>query len=82
MDEENDPEACYRRGHEHGAEEVFRAVAAALPQSLCSMIERWLESDVKTWRIANLRGVDSTRQHTPHFDPNAVKEDTEEPFWY
>jgi hypothetical protein len=71
-----------RRGYEHGAEEVFRAVAAALPQSLCSMIERWLESDVKTWRIANLRGVDSTRQYTPHFDPNAVKEDTEEPFWY
>ena len=56
MDEESDPEACYRRGYEHGAEEVFRAVAAALPQSLCSMIERWLESDVKTWRIANLRG--------------------------
>jgi hypothetical protein len=82
MDEESDPEACYRRGYEHGAEEVFRAVAAALPQSLCSMIERWLESDVKTWRIANLRGVDSTRQHTPHFDPNAVKADTEEPFWY
>jgi hypothetical protein len=48
MDEESDPEACYRRGYEHGAEEVFRAVAAALPQSLCSMIERWLESDVKT----------------------------------
>ena len=30
MDEESDPEACYRRGYEHGAEEVFRAVAAAL----------------------------------------------------
>ena len=45
------------------------------------MIERSLKNDVKTWRIANLRGW-IRLVNTPHFDPNAVKEDTEEPFWY
>ena len=82
MNEESDPEASYRRGYAHGAQELFRAVAAVLPEGLSPRIESWLESDVKRWRIANLRGLDLTRQHTPHFDPTSVKEHTEEPFWY
>jgi hypothetical protein len=57
MHEESDPEACYRRGYAQGGQQVSRAVAAVLPGSLSTRIERWLESDFKRWRIANLRGL-------------------------
>ena len=83
MDEERDPEACYRRGYAHGTREIFRAVSAVVPESLSPKIERWLEGDVATWRLANLRGLDSTRHLTPRFDPSSIKENAEEPFfWY
>jgi hypothetical protein len=80
MDEERDPEASYRRGYAHGAQEVFRAVAVLLPDEMSAKIERWLKGDLATWRLANLRGLDSTRQCTPRFDPNSIKENAEGPF--
>ena len=55
MDEERDPEACYRRGFAHGAEEVFRAVSAVLPEDVSGKVERWLKGDLAIWRVANLR---------------------------
>jgi hypothetical protein len=82
MDEERDPEASYRRGYAHGAEEVFRAVSAVLPEDISSKIERWLKGDLAIWRVANLRGLDSTRECTPRFDPNAIRENAEEPFFW
>jgi hypothetical protein len=82
MDEERDPEASYRRGYAHGAEEVFRAVSAVLPEDVSAKIERWLKGDLAIWRVANLRGLDSTRQCTPRFDPNAIRADAEEPFFW
>jgi hypothetical protein len=80
MDEERDPEACYRRGFAHGAEEVFRAVSAVLPEEVSGKVDRWLKGDLAIWRVANLRGLDSTRQCTPRFDPNAIRANAEEPF--
>ena len=50
MDEERDPEASYRRGYAHGAEEVFRAVAPALPEDVSAKIKRWLKGDLAAWR--------------------------------
>jgi hypothetical protein len=82
MHEERDPEASYRRGYAHGAEEVFRAVAPALPEDVSAKIKRWLKGDLAAWRLANLRGLDSTRQCTPHFDPSSIKENAEEPFFW
>src|SRR3954451_13105694 len=41
-----DPEASYRRGYTHGAEEVFRAVAPALPEDVSAKIKRWLKGDL------------------------------------
>jgi hypothetical protein len=82
MDEERDPEACYRRGYAHGAQEVFRAVSAVLPEDVSLKIEHWLKGDLAIWRVANLRGLDSTRQCTPRFDPSSIKENAEEPFFW
>jgi len=82
MDEEHDPEACYRRGFAHGAVEVFRAVSAVLPEDVSGKVERWLKGDLAIWRVANLRGLDSTRQCTPRFDPNAIRANAEEPFFW
>jgi hypothetical protein len=82
MDEERDPEACYRRGYAHGAQEVFRAVSAVLPEDVSAKVEGWLKGDLAIWRVANLRGLDSTRQCTPRFDPNAIRANAEEPFFW
>jgi len=40
--DKNDPEVSYRRGYEHGANEVLRAVRA------------WVEEDVHQWRYEAL----------------------------
>ena len=39
----------------------------ALPSELVPKVERWLREDVSVWRLANLRGVNSTRHCTPQF---------------
>jgi hypothetical protein len=72
MDEEKDPEACYRRGFAHGAKEVFDAVSAVLPSDLSAKLERWLQGDLADWRLGNLHGLDSTRHHTPRLNPKSV----------
>jgi hypothetical protein len=71
MDEENDPEACYRRGYAHGAQEVFGAISAVLPANLSVKLDGWLKDDVANWRLANLRDLDSTRHHAPRFNPKS-----------
>jgi hypothetical protein len=82
VDEETNPEASYRRGYAHGAKQVFDAVAAALPLDIAAKVERWLSEDVNVWRLANLRGVDSTSHCSPHFTSDSVRQRPNEVlFW-
>lgn len=82
VDEDADPEASYRRGYAHGAKQLFDAVASALPSELVPKVERWLREDVSVWRLANLRGVNSTRHCTPQFASDSVRQHPAEVlFW-
>jgi len=73
VDEERDPEACYRRGFAQGAKEVVAAVAALLPNGAATKLQQWLDDDLAQWRSANLQGLDSTRHHTPHLNPKSLQ---------
>ena len=43
------PEMSYRRGFEHGATEMFRAVAGLLDEPTRAALRGWIE-DVHAWR--------------------------------
>ena len=48
----NDPEVSYRRGYEHGAKEVFHAVARFLDPATREILRTWVEEDVAA-RVAS-----------------------------
>jgi hypothetical protein len=50
----NDPEVSYRRGYEHGAKEVFHAVARFLDPATREILRTWVEEDVHGWRYEGL----------------------------
>jgi hypothetical protein len=45
----DDAEMSYRRGFEHGATEILRAVAGLLEPGVCDALQAWI-SDVHQWR--------------------------------
>jgi hypothetical protein len=55
-DEYDDPEMSYRRGYEHGAWKLFEAIDRFLPRGTAAAVRKWIEVDVKRWRIGNMRG--------------------------
>ena len=61
-DEMHDPEMCYRRGYEQGAQKVFDAIKHCLPVRQSSIVHAWIAEDLHKWRLANLRG-ESKREH-------------------
>jgi hypothetical protein len=52
--DKNDPEVSYRRGYEHGANEVLRAVAQLLDPTSREILRAWVEEDVHQWRYEAL----------------------------
>jgi hypothetical protein len=46
----DDPEMSYRRGYEHGAAEMFRAVELFLNPVIREALRAWIEEDVHGWR--------------------------------
>jgi hypothetical protein len=50
----SDPGISYRRGYEHGAKGVFRAVAQLLDPTSREILRAWVENDVHQWRYEGL----------------------------
>ncbi len=60
----NDPEASYRRGYQHGAFDVIKAISMALSEDQEKTLNQWLNGPVYRWRLKNLQGNDSKRADT------------------
>jgi hypothetical protein len=45
-----DPEASYRRGYQHGAAAVLRALADTLDRTTARRMANWAGVDLRAWR--------------------------------
>jgi hypothetical protein len=82
--EEHDSEESFRRGYEHAAIDILRAIERFLDPSTREILRTWIEQDVDAWRLnAMLRYPPTWRlkalaraSRTP--DTPAVKPEAEE----
>jgi hypothetical protein len=56
----DDPEMSYRRGYEHGAVEVFRAVERFLDPATREVLRAWVQEDIHGWRYKAMLGYPPT----------------------
>jgi hypothetical protein len=56
MDENDDPEMCYRRGYQQGAYALYDAIAAYLPSDVRDQAQNWVNRELFSWRLKNMRG--------------------------
>ena len=52
----DDSEMSYRRGYQHGAAKVFRAVERFLDPATREVLRAWIEQDVYGWRVKGMLG--------------------------
>jgi len=67
----DDPEMSYRRGFEHGAVEMFRAVERFLDLATREVVRGWIEQDVNGWRLKAMLGYPPTWRLTSLNDPRS-----------
>jgi hypothetical protein len=70
LNEKNDPEMAYRRGHQDGALEMLRAVERFLDPATRQVVRSWIEQDINGWRLKAMLGQPPTWRLV---EPNAPK---------
>jgi hypothetical protein len=56
----DDPGMSYRRGFEHGAVEMFRAVERFLDPATREVLRAWIQEDIHGWRYKAMLGYPPT----------------------
>ena len=69
-DEMHDPEMCYRRGYQQGAQQVLDAIKHLLPVGQSLIVHAWITEDVCKWRVAGLKGETTRPSRAPPTAPS------------